>query len=326
MKKVIMLILSICFVLSGCSEKVEEKPLEIPFQKIAAYNNRTKLLQKYNYISERTASRPLGEETYSYWIMYYEKEGDNLNAILDYSVDYKCYYFENQVLADYGDGNLRTVIPFREKYEDILSGLLARTDTLSYVFILNSQAEETEKGYEASYEFIVNNDILPEFEDLGIKAGDKLNVIYELDKDFIIQKCKYRKVLDEDRKVEVARVDVTYNEKRQFPQEILNKNKGETVDVRIIENFGTGAEYSEIYKVEKNSYITENEVLFKNYLFKDPLYENYFDTAVEPVTKNTDIFIMDTTYADMLAAREEYMAEQEEMARQAAEEYIANNE
>ena len=263
-----MLILSICFILCACGEKPQEITLEIPFQKVAACNNRTRLLEKYSSISERTASRAIGEENFSYWVLYYEKVGENINAILDYSVDYKCYYYNNKVYADYGDGFLRTVVPFREKYEDIISGLLARTDTLSYVFILNSQAEETEEGFEVSYEFIVNNDILPEFEDLGIKAGDKLNVIYELDKDLIIQKCKYRKVLDEDKKVEVARIDITYNEKKPFPQDILNKNKGETVDVRIIENFGTGAEYFETFKVEKNSYITENEVLFKNYLFK----------------------------------------------------------
>lgn len=326
MKKVMMLILSICFVLCGCSEVQEEKSIDIPFQKVAACNNRTKLLQKYNYISERTASRPLGEQSYSYWVMYYEKDNDSINAILDYSEDYKCYYYKNKVLADYGDGNLRTVIPYRENYDDIILSLLARTDTLSYVFILNSEAEETEEGFEASYEFIVNNDILPEFEDLGIKTGDKLNVLYELDKDLIIQKCKYRKVIDEDRKVEVARVDVKYNESKPFPDEVVNKSTGETVNIRIIENFGTGSEYSETYSVEKNSYVTENEVLLKNYLFKDPLYENYFDTETEAIVKNTDIFVMDITYADMLAAREEYMKEQEEKTLQAAEEYMQGAE
>ena len=326
MKKVIMLVLSICFVLCGCSEKVEEKPIEIPFQKVAACNNRTKLLEKYNYISERTASRPLGAETYSYWIMYYEKAKDGVNAILDYSEDYKCYYYNNQVFADYGDGSLRTVIPYRENYNDIVSNLLARTDTLSYVFILTSEAEKTDEGYEATYEFIVNNDILPEFEALGIEAGDKMNVLYELDEDLIIQKCKYRKVIDEEKRVEVARIDVTYSEKRDFPATVLNKNAGETFDVRIIENFGTGSEYSEIHKVEKNSYITENEVLLKNYLFKDPIYDEVFDTVTEHITKDTDIFIMDVAYADILAAREQYEAEQEEKAKQAAEEYMLNKE
>ena len=322
MKKVIMLILSICFVLCGCSEKVEEKVIEIPFQKIAACNNRTKLLEKYNYISERTASRPLGAETYSYWIMYYEKEDAGINAILDFSADYKCYYYKNQVFADYGDGNLRTVVPYREKYEDIISGLLARTDTLSYVFILNSEAKETEEGFEATYEFIVNNDILPEFEDLGIKTGDKLNVLYELDKDLIIQKCKYRKVIDEERKSEVARIDVTYNEKKVFPEEVNSANTGGEININFYENFGTGAEYSETYTVAKGTYITENEELLKYYLFKDPLYQEYFDTFSEFVEKDTDIFILDSTFADMLAAREEYMAEQEMQTEAVEEEYM----
>ena len=66
MKKVLMLILSICFILCACGEKPQEITLEIPFQKVAACNNRTRLLEKYSSISERTASRPIGEENFSY--------------------------------------------------------------------------------------------------------------------------------------------------------------------------------------------------------------------------------------------------------------------
>lgn len=307
MKKVILLVLSLCFILCGCSEKNDENSLEIPFQKIAACNNRIKLLEKYSYISERTASRPLGEDTYSYWIMYYEKDGENLNAILDYSDDYKCYYYNNNVYADYGDGNYRTIIPYREKYENIISNLLARTDTLSYVFILNSEVEVIDKGYVASYEFIVNNDILPEFEDLGIKAGNKLRVEYTLDKEYIIERCQYFYVNEEGKKREIARINVKYDEKWEYPEQVKQAKNSETVKVKFIENFGTGAEYAESYDIPKNTYITENEVLLKSYLYKDPLYQNYFDSVVEVIDRDMDIFIIDSSFADMLAAREEYM-------------------
>ena len=322
MKKVMLLLFSICLILCGCSEKIEESALEIPFQKIAACNIRTKLFEKHNYISERTALRPIGDDTYSYWVLYYEKDNDFINAIVD-SVDYKCYYYNNQIFADYGDNNLRIVLPYRKKYDSVMSSLLTRTDTLSYVFILNSEAKETDYGYEVSYEFIVNNDILPEFEDLGVKVGDRMNVVYEIDKDYIILKSKYRKVVD-DKKIEVARVDITYDERKPFPDAVKSMDSSEKVEVKIIENFGTGSEYSEKFSVPKDGYISENEVLLKYYLFKDPLYENYFDALIEPVTKNTDIFIIDSAYADVLAAREEYKKEQEEMAKQAAEEYIEN--
>jgi len=310
MKRVLLLILSICFVLCGCSEQITENKIDIPFQKIAACNNRTRLFEKYNHISERTASRPLGEDAYSYWILYYEKENENINAILDYSADYKCYYYNNSVYAEYGDGNYRTIIPYREKYETIISNLLARTDTLSYVFILNSDVEVIDKGYVASYEFIVNNDILPEFEDLGIKAGDRLRVEYTLDKEFIIERCQYMYMKD-GKKREIARINVTYDEKREFPAEIGNVSKGEKVKVKFIENFGTGSEYAEVHEVPKNSYITENEVLMRNYLYKDPMFKEYFDTETEIIENDTDIFIIDSSFADMLAARDEYMESME---------------
>lgn len=306
MKKVILLVLSLCFILCGCSEKNDENNIEIPFQKIAACNNRTKLLEKYSCISERTASRSVGEENFEYWILYYEKVNENINAVLDYSVDYKCYYYNNMVYADYGDGFLRTVIPFREKYEDIISGLLARTDTLSYVFITKSEAEVIDEGYKTSYEFIVNNDILPEFESLGINSGDKMCIEYDLDNDYIIQRCRYYRVKDEKRS-QVARIDITYNAKYSFPEQIGKTEAAEKVAVRVIENFGTGSEYAESFDIAKGTYISENETLLKYYLFKDPLYQNYFDSATEPVDKDTDIFIIDSSFADMLAAREEYM-------------------
>lgn len=311
MKKLLVLLLCISFILCGCSENIAEDNIEIPFQKIAACNNRSKLLEKYKSISERTASRYAGDTEFSYWVIYYEKNGDSVNAILDYSADYKCYYYNNQVFADYGDGFYRTVLPFREKYDDIVSGLLARTDTLSYVFIINSQAEKEEEGYKTSYEFIVNNDILPEFEALGVKSGDRICIEYDLDEEYIIQRCRYYLVKGEQRR-QIARIDITYNRKRDFPTEISMTDSVEKVDVKIVENFGTGAEYSETFAVPKGAYIAENETLLKYYLFKDPLYQEYYDTVSEPVEKNTDIFIIDSYYADVLQARKEYMEEKEE--------------
>lgn len=325
MKKVLMLILSICFILCACGEKPQEITLEIPFQKVAACNNRTRLLEKYSSISERTASRAIGEENFSYWVLYYEKVGENINAILDYSVDYKCYYYNNKVYADYGDGFLRTVVPFREKYEDIISGLLARTDTLSYVFITKSEAEETDFGYKTSYEFIVNNDILPEFEGLGINAGDRMCIEYDLDNDYIIQRCRYYRVKDE-KKSQVARIDITYNAEYSFPEQIGTSDSAEKVSVRVIENFGTGSEYAETFDIAKGTYITENETLLKYYLFKDPIYQEYFDSSIDIIDKDTDIFIIDSTFADMLQAQKEYMEEQEAKKLEAAEEYMARKE
>ena len=312
-----------CFILCSCGEQVQEKTLEIPFQKVAACNNRTKLLEKYNYISERTASRLNGQSEFSYWVLYYEKAEDKINAFIDYSEDYKCYYYNDQVYADYGDGFLRTVIPYRENYNNIISNLLARTDTLSYVFITNSETIETDYGYQASYEFIVNNDILPEFEDLGVKSGDKMRIEYDIDEEYIIQRCRYYRVKDE-KKAQIARVDITYGEKKEFPVQIGESHASDKVNVKIIENFGTGAEYSEIFQIARNSYISENEILLKNYLFKDPIYQEYFNSETEMIVRDMDIFILDSSFAEMLQAQKEYMEEQEAMQQEAIDEYMAN--
>ena len=308
MKKVLMLIFSICFILCGCSSKVEEQTLVIPFQKLASCNNRTRLLEKYNHISERTASRPLGETEFKYWVMYYEKENDNINAIVDYSEEYKCFYYNNNVYADYGDGFLRTVIPYREEYQTIVSGLLARTDTLSYVFITESRAEQTKDGYKTAYEFIVNNDILPEFEGLGVNLGDKMCIEYDIDNDYIIKRCRYYLInKTTDKMKQVARIDITYNQKKEFPDQVGKDTGAEKVNVRVIENFGTGSEYSESFEIAKGSYISENEILLKNYLYKDPMYVDYFDSATEMIDKDIDIFIIDSSFAYMIEARDEYM-------------------
>lgn len=317
MKKIFSLLLCMILLLCGCSDSNENQAekVDISFQKIAACNNRTKLLEKYRYISERTASRSDEDDDFSYWVMYFEKNGENINAILDYSVDYKCYYYNNEVYTEYGDGNIRKVIPYRENYEKIISGLLARTDTLSYVFITNSNAEETENGYAAEFDFIVNNDILSELEGLGVEVGNKVRVKYELDKDLIIKKCKYYRV-EEEKNTEVARIDVTYGEKRSFPDNVKNMENGEFVDINIIEDFGTGSQYSETFKVKKNSYISENDVLLTYYLFKDPYYQMSFDTFTEKVDKNTDIFIINSTYADILASQKAYM--EKKLAEQTA--------
>ncbi len=317
MKKIFSLLLCMILLLCGCSDSNENQAekVDISFQKIAACNNRTKLLEKYRYISERTASRSDEDDDFSYWVMYFEKNGENINAILDYSVDYKCYYYNNEVYTEYGDGNIRKVIQYRENYEKIISGLLARTDTLSYVFITNSNAEETENGYAAEFDFIVNNDILSELEGLGVEVGNKVRVKYELDKDLIIKKCKYYRV-EEEKNTEVARIDVTYGEKRNFPDNVKNMENGEFVDINIIEDFGTGSQYSETFKVKKNSYISENDVLLTYYLFKDPYYQMSFDTFTEKVDKNTDIFIINSSYADILANQKAYM--EKKLAEQTA--------
>lgn len=317
MKKIFSLLLCMILLLCGCSDSNENQAekVDISFQKIAACNNRTKLLEKYRYISERTASRSDEDDDFSYWVMYFEKNGENINAILDYSVDYKCYYYNNEVYTEYGDGNIRKVIQYRENYEKIISGLLARTDTLSYVFITNSNAEETENGYAAEFDFIVNNDILSELEGLGVEVGNKVRVKYELDKDLIIKKCKYYRV-EEEKNTEVARIDVTYGEKRNFPDNVKNMENGEFVDINIIEDFGTGSQYSETFKVKNNSYISENDVLLTYYLFKDPYYQMSFDTFTEKVDKNTDIFIINSSYADILANQKAYM--EKKLAEQTA--------
>lgn len=305
MKKVLSLIVCLILFLCACSngEQVQTDTIDIPFQKVAACNNRTKLLEKYNYITERTASRESENDNFGYWTMYFEKDQDNTNAILDYSVDYKCYYYNNEIFTEYGDGEIRTVIPYRENYEKIMATLLARSDTLSYVFIIDSSAGEDpdEEGYVAEYEFIVNNDILTELEGLGLEVGDRVQVEYDLDKDFIIKRCRYKR-LDGKKEVEVARVDVTYGVKKSFPPAITER-LGQDIDyvsVNIIEHFGTGAQYNQMFKVKKDTYISENDVLMRYYLFKDPTYSTLFDTMTEIISKDTDLFIVDSEHAGIL--------------------------
>ena len=101
-------------------------------------------------------------------------------------------------------------------------------------------------------------------------------------------------------------------------------NKEEKVKVKVYENFGTGSEYSEEYNIPKNAYITENETLLTYYLFKDPVYQEYFDSFVEIIDKDTDIFIIDSTFADMLQAKQEYMEQQEAEQQAAVDEYMEN--
>lgn len=317
MKKILSVMMCMLFVLCGCSNEkpLPEEQIDIPFQKVAACNNRAKLLDKYSYILERTASRASENDDFSYWTMYYENDGENTNAILDYSVNYKCYYYNNEIFAEYGDSQIRKVIPYRENYDKVITSLLARTDTLSYVFIMESVAYEDpdEDGYVAEYQFIVNNDILEEFEGLGLETGDRVQVEYDLDSDLVIKRCRYKK-LEGLKKTEIARIDITYGEKKSFPESItsINGPDDEYVTVGIIENFGTGAQYSESFKVKKGSYITENDVLMKYYLFKDPTYQTVFDTMTEEIQKDTDIFIVESTYADVLQLQQEYMQQQEQ--------------
>ncbi|MBQ2897939.1 MAG: hypothetical protein IJE46_06460 [Clostridia bacterium] len=316
MKKILSLVVCMVLFLSACSNgnQVLTETIDIPFQKVAACNNRQKLLEKFGYVSERTASRAERGDDYNYWTLYFEKEGESTNAILDYSVEYKCYYYNNEIFTEYGDGEIRTVLPYRESYEKVMASLLARSDTLSYVFIIESNCmEDEEDGYIAQYKFIVNNDILQELDGLGLEAGDRVLVEYELDKDYIIKRCKYKRI-EENREVEVARIDITYGEKRAFPTAITSRvdESTEFVNVNIIENFGTGAQYSEMFKVKKGTYIAENNLLLTQYLFKDPIYKTVFDTMVEKIQEDTDIFILDSEYAATLQRQSQEVVDSEQ--------------
>jgi len=308
MKKILSLVICIAVILCGCAKNEHKQinEVDIPFQKIAACNNRNKLLEKYGYISERTATRAQKNENFAYWIIYYEKSDDAVNAILDYAVNYKCYYYNGGVYVEYGDGQTRTVLPYREKYENVISNLLSRTDTLSYVFITESFSEKTDNGYIASYDFIVNSDILPDLEGLGVDTGSKVRVSYELNNDYEIMSCKYYRV-EKTEDVEVAKIDITYGESREFPESVKKKTDEnvEYVDVQIIQDFGTAAQYSEIFKVQKGTYISENDVLMQYYLYKDSSYQQMFNSFEEKITENTDIFVIKSLYIDTLLAAQE---------------------
>ena len=316
MKKIASLLMCLMLLLCSCSNSKNNEEtiaIEIPFQKVAACNNRAKLLEKYGCITERTASRESENENFGYWTIYYEKDGENINAILDYSVNYKCLYYNNEIFTQYGDGITRKVLTYREDYNKIMTNLMARTDTLSYVFIIEDSAEidTDEEGFIARYEFIVNNDILSELEGLGLEAGDRVQVEYDLDKDYIIKRCRYYKI-DNEKRSQIARIDVVYGEKKSFPDEVVfaNDENKEFVEITVIENFGTGSQYSETFKVEKGGYIVENERLLRYYLFKDPIYQTEFNAMEESIDKNTDIFIIDVEYSEQMRAQQEYMEKQ----------------
>lgn len=307
MKKLLLLLLCLVFVLCSCVQ-VPVEELEIPFSEIAKNNIREGVLNNYGCVSEKTIFTELG----IYWVMYFEKDGENYNAIVDWSEDTRDYYYNGQIFTESNEGNISKVLPYREDYNKSILSMMNRNDELNYAYISEQSAEvDSEGNYIVNYRFAVNQYIEKMFENLNaslnasisdendakeidIKLGDEMEICYTLDKDYRILKYEYYKI-DGENKKKIVETIVTYNEKREFPQKIVDmttKNK-DFVNVTIYEDYNTAAHRSEVFSVEKGGYIYPNGILYNNYdCFKDPVYTERFDYETESINEDTNLYII----------------------------------
>lgn len=289
MKKLVTIVLAIMLMVTfmcSCTgkNKVGQNEIVVDKNVILRNNLKSKLADKYNYVYEVTTYKFDDAEKNHSWHFYYEKANDSYNAIL---IDgaYECYYYDNSIYFtneefrdQQGNVEYRTIVPLNEKYDSLVEACLVDDTILKSVFITSSHAEKTpDGGYIATFEYVATNSVANDFEMWDIKPNQQMCTVYNLNKDYEINKVKYYKYVD-DKKVLMGETDYFYGKKTTFPERIMYMhNSMDKVKVKIIQNYGTGSAREDVYYVPQGTRIFGNNIMMNANITKDASKTEKFD-------------------------------------------------
>ena len=304
MKKVLCLLVVVVLVISvftACGKTEEKDFIEtITFEKIAQVNSITNLLKNHSSITERTVNKNMEDAEEFFWDLSYEKKGDNINAIVNTGDQYKCYYYNGKIFANYEDEYL-PVLYFRETYSDVVAEVISRDNLLNSVYHTITSREKLKDGrYTIVFEFRANSDMAEDFEVWGIEEGQKMSITYFLKENLEIDHYDYYAYDEKDNKKNIANVYFDYESGFTFPEEVIKLSETkDTCKVTLFENYGFGSQYSEVYEIPKGSYLEINSYLYAYNIYQDEEMKTLWNFADNAIYKDTKLYLYEDIYYDI---------------------------
>ncbi len=266
----------------SCSSKTQtenDKSIvpDIGKNDIYRVNSRRLLAKNNGSVLEKTSYYFDDKSRNSSWELFYEQNGDSINAAVLYGNDYKCYYKDGKIfLNDYGD-KYYELLYFKDTYEDSVNELLMGNNFLKSVYITSHHTEKKDDGYIVTFGFTVTNDTVSEFSDWGIKLNQTMSVVYELKENFEIKNYKYY-YLEGSTKKMLVEVEYFYGEDILYPEDVQKKSStDDIVKVTVISNYGMDSEYKEEFEVARGTKVYGNQYMLDRVLYADSSMTKYWD-------------------------------------------------
>ncbi len=314
MKKILSVILIAVLsvgILCSCggNNKEENATMEMTYDKILRMNRRQVLAEKYGTVTEYTYNKNTRNGKDVLWALRYDYANGKYNTIVDMGEDYRCYYYNGDIMAQYKN-RFSYIVNFREKYQETLSEVLKRDTILSYNYYETDSYVETEKGYTIEYSCKAGPEIAEEFSDWGVRINDEVFVTFNLAKNGEIQSYSYYINID-GKKTEIVQVLFKYGEKVEFPEKITDESHLEKHQVTIFENYSSANPYKETYNIPHGFTIDVNSNLYIYDAYKDVAKKQVWNFARDKVTNDTNLYL-DKDSEGLSYEEYEFMEEDEE--------------
>mgnify|MGYP003306513490 CR=1 FL=1 len=290
MKKLVCIILAILYIglLTSCGgEKSKENTMEMTYDNILKINRRQVLAEKYGTVTEYTHNKNTRNGDVL-WALRYDYADGKFNTIVDMGDNYRCYYYNGDIMAQYTN-RFSYIVNFRKDYNETLMETLKRDTILNYNFYQTDSYIETESGYVIKYSCKAGPEIADEFSDWDVKVNDEIFITFNLAKNGEIQDYSYFINID-GKKTEIVNVTFKYGEKIEFPEQITNKNSKKH-RVTIYENYGSANPYKETYNIPDGFTIDVNSNLYIYDAFKDTAKNHVWNFARDKVTADTNLYL-----------------------------------
>ncbi len=292
MKKILCVVFAAALltgIFSSCtSDKNLEQPKnELTYEQILKINRRQALAEKYGSVSEYTYNKNTKNGDVN-WVLKCEYDEGNYNTIIDMGEEYRCYYYNNDIMANY-DGRFSYIVNFRKNYEETLQEILKRNTILNYNFYSTESYVKTDNGYIIEYSCKAGPDVAEEFADWYVKINDEIFVKFNLSANGEIKDYSYYINID-GKKTEIVKVEFKYGEEMEFPEIITDSNTKKYV-VTLYENYASANPYKEIYNIPEGFTIDVNSNLYVYDAYKDEAKKNVWYFARDRVLKDTNIYL-----------------------------------
>ncbi len=292
MKKIcsfIIITMLLMGILSSCegSNSVEEAPEQLTYEDILKINRRQTLAEKYGSVTEYTYNKNTKDGDIN-WALRYEYANGKYNTIIDMGDYYKCYYYNNDIMAKYND-RFSYIVNFRENYKETLLKQLKRDTILNYNFFKTESYLKTEKGYVIEYSCKAGPEISEQLSDWDVMINDEVYVKFNLHENGEINNYSYY-INVGSKKTEIVKVEIKYGEPVEFP-EIITKNNTKKHAVAFYENYGSANQYREIYNIPDGFTIDVNSNLYVYDAYKDEEKEDVWYFAKDRVYDDINIYL-----------------------------------
>jgi len=300
MKRLISIFLLSVLLLCSCSspEDTKKEPsdmIEINYDKISRRNNRTILMNKYEYLREYFQYFELDttEEVPNWSIEYATNDETGINVQFLYGED-KQYFYNNIIYKSFDDEDNRCIIPFKSDYNTQVQKILKRQNTLNYVYYKQVEGYKLGNGYGVSYWFTVTSDVLNEFPYWDIHVGDTIKVDYTLNSDYEILNYTYYIVTNPYSEspsfTKIMTCTTEFNVPFKFPNFVYEFDSAKKVTLTIKENYKRPSEIIEQFTIPVNSKIWGDDLLVRSLAFTDDDFKVPWNFEEDVVTDELIIY------------------------------------